>query len=125
MHPDRAFPCCSCIVVSKAAQIPADVLWTLPEYTPVNASVFVSEPLTLPLPAAGLTVCLSGEFPPLPSTPGAEGLFGDEVTVGETAESSAQQHDGEKRWLEEVSSKDRFFSVALGESFGWRAGGRT
>ncbi len=29
-----------------------------------------------------------------------------------------------ERWLEEVSSKDRFSSEALGESFGWHAGGR-
>src|SRR5579883_3017666 len=93
MHPDRAFPCCSCIVVPKAAQSPADVLWTLPEYTPVNASVFVSESLTFRSPAAGLAVCLSEGFPPLPSTAGAGRLFGDDVAVGETAESSAQQQD--------------------------------
>ena len=31
----------------------------------------------------------------------------------------------EERWLEEVSSKDRFSSAALEESLGWHAGGRT
>ncbi len=31
----------------------------------------------------------------------------------------------EERWLEEVSSKDRFSSAALGGKFGWRVGGRT
>jgi hypothetical protein len=30
----------------------------------------------------------------------------------------------EERWLEEVSSKDRFSDAALGGKFGWRVGGR-
>ncbi len=49
------------------------------------------------------------------------------LTCGLHSKATQNKLDGpsmEERWLEEVSSKDRFSSAALGESFGWHAGGR-
>jgi len=49
------------------------------------------------------------------------------LTCGLHSKATQNKLDGpsmEERWLEEVSSKDRFSSAVLGGKYGWRVGGR-